>query len=187
MDPNTPHSAGGGPGQALVGAAIRRTAIILAAAALTTTSLVAAPENQISFGTEMASRGLWSEALFRFRQAEEQSPNDPRILNNIAVSLEALGLYDEALEAYRQAVEAAPTLEHAKRNYARFVEFYQSYRGGEVEEEGPQGDEDGAAAAETEVEAADRDPGEDGAAAEVEEAAEEPTAEETSDNGGDEV
>lgn len=169
MDPNTPHSVGGGSERALVGAAVRCTAITLAAAALIATGLVAAPENQLSFGTEMASRGLWSEALFRFRQAEEQRPNDPRILNNIAVSLEALGLYDEALEAYRQAVEAAPSLEHAKRNYARFVEFYQSYRGGEIEEDAQDGGDD-AASAEAGVEAAD-----------------EPTAEDVSDDGGGEV
>ncbi len=94
----------------------------------------AEPVGQLAFGAEMAGRGLWSEALFRFRQAEKEQPGDPRILNNIAVSLEALGLYEEALETYRQAVEQAPSMETAKRNYARFVEFYQAYRGGEEDD-----------------------------------------------------
>lgn len=141
--------------------------------------LIAEPDRQLDFGTDMASRGLWSEALFRFRQAEEQSPNDPRILNNIAVSLEALGLYDEALEAYRQAVEASPSLEHAKRNYARFVEFYQAYRGGEV-------DAEDAAAGET-ADANDSTDEESPEVGGIEEASEEPTPDDASDSGEDEV
>ncbi len=102
--------------------------------------LPAKPVDQISFGAEMAGRGLWSEALFRFRQAAKAEPNNPRIHNNIAVCLEALGLYDEAMEEYRLAIEKGANLEEAKRNYARFVEFYQAYRGGldgdEVSDEG---------------------------------------------------
>lgn len=147
-------------------------------AAVQSAPAVAEPESQLDFGTDMASRGLWSEALFRFRQAEENNPGDPRILNNIAVSLEALGLYEEALEAYRQAVEAAPSLDHAKRNYARFVEFYQSYRGGEVDEEG-EGNAEG--------ETADTAEEDEAPASGVEKAAEEPTVDETSDADEDEV
>ncbi len=111
----------------------------------------AKPVGQLGFGAQMASRGLWSEALFRFRQAEKSDPDNPRILNNIAVSLEALGLYDEALEQYRKAVEVAPNLDHAKKNYARFVDFYQAFKGGEVE---LSDDENAGALAEADPEAA---------------------------------
>lgn len=108
---------------------------IFMALLMTGLTAFAAPVDQLRFGTQMAERGLWSEALFRFRQAQESDPDNPKILNNIAVSLEALGMYDEALEVYREAVETGPGLEEAKRNYARFVEFYQAYKGGEANDE----------------------------------------------------
>lgn len=175
MDRNLSQSTGRRRAAIGVGRAI---VIALLAVSLSAPLLVAEPDSQLDFGTDMASRGLWSEALFRFRQAEEQSPNDPRILNNIAVSLEALGLYDEALEAYRQAVETSPSLEHAKRNYARFVEFYQAYRGGEVDAEDAAGETADANGATDE-----ESPGVGG----IEEASEEPTPDDASDTDEDEV
>ncbi|MEE8523565.1 MAG: hypothetical protein V3T72_06505, partial [Thermoanaerobaculia bacterium] len=44
--------------------------------------------DQLAFGVQMAKRGLWSEALFRFKQAERLRPGDPRVLNNMAVAFE---------------------------------------------------------------------------------------------------
>lgn len=85
-------------------------------------------EEQLDFGVDMARRGLWKEALFRFQQADRLDPDNPRILNNIAVAYEALGLFDEALDAYREALEAGPADRDLKTNYSRFVEFYQSFR-----------------------------------------------------------
>lgn len=85
-------------------------------------------EKQLDFGADMARRGLWKEALFRFQQADRLDPNNSRILNNIAVSFEALGLFDEALEVYRKALQVGPGDEELKGNYSRFVEFYQSFR-----------------------------------------------------------
>ena len=76
----------------------------------------------------MAKRDLWNEALFRFRRALIERPNDARILNNIAVSYEALGLFEEALEAYRKALEASPADRDLRNNYSRFLEFYQSFK-----------------------------------------------------------
>lgn len=83
---------------------------------------------QMEFGTDMAKRGLWSEALFRFRQADRLDPGNARILNNVAVAYEALGLFDEALETYRAALAAAPSDRELKSNYSSFVEFYQNFR-----------------------------------------------------------
>ncbi|MES1211466.1 MAG: tetratricopeptide repeat protein, partial [Acidobacteriota bacterium] len=59
------------------------------------------PAAQISFGVDMARRGLWSEALFRFHQAETLDPRNPRVLNNLAVAYEATGEYDKALGYYK--------------------------------------------------------------------------------------
>lgn len=85
-------------------------------------------EKEISFGVKMAKRGLWSEALFRFKRAAEQRPNDAKILNNLAVAYEAVGQYDNALLAYKEAIKADSSNRELKRNYSRFIEFYQAFK-----------------------------------------------------------
>lgn len=85
-------------------------------------------KQQLDFGVEMAQRGLWNEALFRFHQAERLDPEQASILNNIAVAYEALGEFDEALRHYQRALRVDPNSRELKRNYARFAEFYQSYQ-----------------------------------------------------------
>lgn len=94
------------------------------------------PRSQLDFGVEMARRSLWSEALFRFRQAQVEQPSNPRILNNMAVAYEALGQFEQALESYQQALRLDPGNRELKRNYARFVEFYQGFKPQEQEEDG---------------------------------------------------
>lgn len=85
-------------------------------------------ERQLGFGVSMAQRGLWSEALFRFERAHQMNPNSFRVLNNLAVAYEANGRFDEALATYRRALALDPADRNLRRNYARFVEFYQSFR-----------------------------------------------------------
>ena len=105
-----------------------------------------APEarEQWKFGVDMADRGLWSEALFRFEQARRIEPEHPKILSNIAVAHEALGLFEQALNYYQQALRLAPRERDVRRNYSRFVEYYQNFRGDPAEEES--GTDDTAAA-----------------------------------------
>lgn len=85
-------------------------------------------KTQLQFGVEMAQRGLWSEALFRFRQAEAQRPDDPRVLNNMAIAYEALGQFENALQRYQDALKADPNNRELRRNYSRFVEFYRAFK-----------------------------------------------------------
>ncbi|HYQ83120.1 MAG TPA: tetratricopeptide repeat protein [Rubrobacter sp.] len=94
--------------------------------------------SQLAFGVDMAKRGLWSEALFRFHQAERMEPNNPRVYNNLAVAYEATGDFDKALEYYQRALRASPENRELRANYARFVEFYQGFK--------PQDQKEGAAA-----------------------------------------
>jgi tetratricopeptide (TPR) repeat protein len=83
---------------------------------------------QLAFGVDMARRGLWSEALFRFEQARRLDPDNVSLLNNLAVCYEAGSRFEEALATYREAARLAPENRIVKQNYSRFTEFYQGYR-----------------------------------------------------------
>lgn len=95
--------------------------------------------SQLAFGVEMAKRGLWSEALFRFKQAERLDRGNSRILNNMAVAYEALGNFEKALDYYQSAIKSDPTNKELKRNYSRFVEFYRAFKPAEPETAAPPG------------------------------------------------
>ena len=84
--------------------------------------------DQLSFGVDMARRGLWSEALFRFEQARATGAANASVLNNLAVCYEAVGRFEDALATYREAIQIAPQNRFVKQNYTRFTEFYQSFR-----------------------------------------------------------
>lgn len=84
-------------------------------------------ETQLSFGSDVARKGLWREAAFRFERAIEKEPNNARAHNNLAVALEAGGEFARALAEYKRALELDPNDTYIRRNYARFAEFYTSY------------------------------------------------------------
>ncbi len=84
---------------------------------------------QLAFGVDMARRGLWNEALFRFQQAEKLDPQNAHIQSNMGVAYEAAGQFDKALEAYQKALRLAPNDKEIRANYGRFVEFYQGFKG----------------------------------------------------------
>lgn len=84
-------------------------------------------EQQISFGVDMARRGLWSEALFRFHQAEQLEPQSPRIQNNLAVAYEATGEFEQALQHYQQALKLDPNNRDLRANWTRFSQFYSAF------------------------------------------------------------
>lgn len=86
------------------------------------------PAAQLTFGVAMAQRGLWEEALFRFRRASLLDPTNPRVFNNLAVASEAAGKFDEALGYYQKALQLDPGNRELKANYSRFSEFYQSLK-----------------------------------------------------------
>ena len=79
-----------------------------------------------AYGTEMAKKGFWREALFRYEKAAAQKPGDAQVQNNLAVAYESTGDTARALAAYKRALELAPQDAKIKRNYARFAEYYTS-------------------------------------------------------------
>jgi len=82
--------------------------------------------DQKAYGALMARKGFWREALFRFEGAAKLAPDDPEVLNNLAVALEAVGETARALASYKRALELRPDDSKIKRNYARFAEYYTS-------------------------------------------------------------
>jgi len=120
----------------------------------------ATADSQLAFGVDMARRGLWSEALFRFHQAAQAEPQNPRVLNNLGVAYEATGDYDKALSFYQQALKIEPNNRELRANYGRFVEFYQAYKGKEGKDKGTgaQPAQPGATAAPAPQPAADETP-----------------------------
>jgi Tfp pilus assembly protein PilF len=91
---------------------------------------------QMAFGVDMARKGLWREALFRFQQAGRMQPGNVRATNNLAVAYEAVGLFDKALETYRSGLEVSPNDSELRRNYSQFLELYQSFES-EEEDDAP--------------------------------------------------
>ncbi|MFH1177116.1 MAG: tetratricopeptide repeat protein [Acidobacteriota bacterium] len=87
-------------------------------------------DDELKTGVQVAQRGYWQEALFRFSRARDLKPTDAEVLNNLAVAQEALGKYDDALATYKQALAIAPKSTVIRRNYARFAEFFTSYARG---------------------------------------------------------
>ena len=81
---------------------------------------------QVKRGYKAAKRGYWQEALFRFERANELTPKEPRILNNIAIALEASGRFEEAMVVYQTALAVAPNDRVVRENYSRFQEFYEA-------------------------------------------------------------
>lgn len=102
-------------------------ALLLIASSCASYSQTERARSQIAFGSEVARKGLWREAVFRFEQAIAKEPGNARAHNNLAVSLEATGEFARALEEYKKALQLDPNDSYIRRNYARFAEFYTSY------------------------------------------------------------
>jgi tetratricopeptide (TPR) repeat protein len=87
-------------------------------------SQVKLAREQMERGYKAAKRGYWQEALNRFERANKLTPDQPRILNNVAVALEASGRFEEALLEYEAALSLAPNDRILRRNFSQFREFY---------------------------------------------------------------
>jgi Flp pilus assembly protein TadD len=79
-------------------------------------------EDELRFGVEVAQKGLWREALFRFEQATALDPSDAKALNNLAVALEQAGDFERARETYEKALQAKPGNLYIQQNYDLFRE-----------------------------------------------------------------
>lgn len=78
--------------------------------------------DELRFGIDVARKGLWQEARFRFERAVTMDPNDAAALNNLAVALEQQGKFAEAREAYEKALKLRPRNAAIQQNYDLFRE-----------------------------------------------------------------
>ena len=77
---------------------------------------------QVDFGIEVARRGLWNEAIFRWERAVDIDPTYAEAWNNLAIAFEQQGLLDQAREAYETALDLAPDNLAIEQNYDLFLE-----------------------------------------------------------------
>jgi tetratricopeptide (TPR) repeat protein len=67
----------------------------------------------LSEALALERQGDYDAALTSYRLALRDRPNDPRILQNMAIAYSRTGQLDEAIRAYRRALELNPELSGA--------------------------------------------------------------------------
>ena len=82
----------------------------------------ASSEDEIGFGIEVARKGLWNEARFRFERAVALDPDSAEALNDLGVALEQQGEFAKSREAFEKALKLAPGSLYIQQNYDLFRE-----------------------------------------------------------------
>jgi Flp pilus assembly protein TadD len=77
----------------------------------------------VEFGIEVAQRGLWREAIYRWERAAEIDPTYAAAYNNLAVAYEHEGQFDKAQQAYGKALELDPGNVQVRQNFELFKEL----------------------------------------------------------------
>lgn len=109
---------------------MRRTLLAIAVAVFVMSNAAAFADTradakaQVEFGVAVAQKGLWREAIYRWKRAIEIDPTDAAPYNNLAVAYEQVGLLDEAQQAYQRAVALDPKNDQIRQNYESFQEIH---------------------------------------------------------------
>jgi Flp pilus assembly protein TadD len=78
---------------------------------------------QVEFGINVAQRGLWREAIYRWEKAVELDPTYAAAFNDLAIAYEHEGQLDKARKAYEKALEIEPENSQIRQNYELFKEI----------------------------------------------------------------
>ncbi len=107
-----------------------RKAIGCAALLVLLTAGVASADNpkkraqaEVEFGIQVAEKGLWREALYRWEKAVELDPQYAAAYNNLAIAYEHEGMFDKARQAYEKASQLDPGNTYVRQNYEFFKEI----------------------------------------------------------------
>ena len=79
--------------------------------------------NQVEFGINVAQRGLWREAIYRWEKATQIDPTYAAAYNDLAIGYEHEGQLDKARKAYEKALELDPNNSQVRQNYELFKEI----------------------------------------------------------------
>ena len=80
-------------------------------------------KKQVEFGIQVAQKGLWREAIYRWERAVQIDPNYAAAYNDLAVAYEHEGQLDKARKAYEKALEIEPNNAQIRQNYELFKEI----------------------------------------------------------------
>src|SRR5215213_2914237 len=80
-------------------------------------------KEQVEFGIQVAQRGLWREAIYRWERATQIDPSYAAAYNNLAVAYEHEGQLEKARAAYEKAIEIEPANTLIKQNFDLFKEI----------------------------------------------------------------
>jgi type IV pilus assembly protein PilF len=78
---------------------------------------------QVEFGINVAQRGLWREAIYRWEKATELDPSYAAAYNDLAIAYEHEGQLDKARKAYEKATELDPNNSQIQQNFELFKEI----------------------------------------------------------------
>ena len=104
-------------------------AVVLAATAVAaagTSVLADARSNareQVDFGINVAQRGLWREAIYRWEKAVVIDPNYAAAFNDLGIAYEHEGQLEKARKAYEKALALDPNNSNIRQNYDLFKEI----------------------------------------------------------------
>src|SRR6187431_3612319 len=107
---------------------ILRVALFMATAAIVSAGTAFADARseakaQVEFGINVAQRGLWREAIYRWERATQIDPTYAAAHNNLAIAYEHEGDLMKARAAYEKALELEPGNALIKQNYELFREI----------------------------------------------------------------
>ena len=106
---------------------LRCVSVLIAALALSTSAAFAdsrdEARSQVDFGINVAQRGLWREAIYRWEKAVELDPKYAAAFNDLAIAYEHEGQLDKARKAYDKALELEPNNTQIRQNYDLFKEI----------------------------------------------------------------
>ena len=80
-------------------------------------------KSQVEFGINVAQRGLWREAIYRWEKATQLDPTYAAAYNDLGIAYEHEGQLDKARKAYEKALELDPNNAQVRQNYELFKEI----------------------------------------------------------------